>query len=154
MGADEYRKMGTEGSPGTKTFAITGQVANTGLIEVPFGTTLREIIFGIAGGVTGDDGSIDEKNFKAVQIGGPSGACLTPEHLDLPLDFDSLKTVGGNGRFRRTCSNEPVDLQWSRLPDTLCSLHRTSPAGNVFYGREGTKQMLALMDDITTGKAE
>ncbi|HNZ29075.1 MAG TPA: NAD(P)H-dependent oxidoreductase subunit E, partial [Candidatus Goldiibacteriota bacterium] len=93
-GPQEYKKMGTKTSPGTKTFAVTGQVANTGLIEVPFGTTLREIIFGIAGGVTGEGGKVDEANFKAVQIGGPSGACLTAKHLDLQLDFENLKNAG------------------------------------------------------------
>ena len=89
-----YKKTGTAGSPGTKTFALTGHVANTGLIEVPFGTTLREIIFNIGGGVLNSKGKIDNSDFKAVQIGGPSGGCLTEEHLDIPLDFDSLKTVG------------------------------------------------------------
>ena len=93
-GAVEYRTVGTENSPGTKTFALTGHVANTGLIEVPFGTTLREIIFNIGGGVTDEQGNIVEDGFKAVQIGGPSGGCLTKEHLDLPLDFDSLTSIG------------------------------------------------------------
>ena len=103
-GAAEYRRLGTPNSPGTKTFALTGHVANTGLIEVPFGTTLREIIFEIGGGVTDDEGRILEEGFKAVQIGGPSGGCLTKEHLDLPLDFDSLKKVGamiGSGEIGR-----------------------------------------------------
>ncbi len=153
MGADEYRKMGTEGSPGTKTFAITGQVANTGLIEVPFGTTLREIIFGIAGGVTGDDGSIDEKNFKAVQIGGPSGACLTPEHLDLPLDFDSLKTVGamvGSGGL--VVMNQSTCMV--KIAGYFMQFTQNESCGKCVLCREGTKQMLALMDDITTGKAD
>ena len=93
-GAIRFRQLGTPGSPGTKTFALTGHVANTGLIEVPFGTTLREIVYNIGGGITADDGSIDPRGFKAVQIGGPSGGCLTRDHLDLPMDFDSLRTVG------------------------------------------------------------
>ena len=87
-GSKWYKTYGTENSPGTKAFALTGNVKNTGLIEVPMGTTLREIIFNIGGGITGD------KKFKAVQIGGPSGGCLTEEHLDMPLDFDSLKDAG------------------------------------------------------------
>lgn len=80
-----------------KTFALTGEVNNTGLIEVPMGTTLREIIFDIGGGVR------NGKKFKAVQIGGPSGGCLTEEHLDIPMDYDNLIKAGSNGRFRRTC---------------------------------------------------
>ena len=87
-GADWYRSIGTEGSPGTKTFSLTGSIENTGLIEVPMGTTLREIIFDIGGGLKSGAA------FKAVQIGGPSGGCLTEEHLDVPLDFDSVKKYG------------------------------------------------------------
>ena len=86
-GADWFRTIGTEGSPGTKTFSITGSIENTGLIEVPMGTTLREMIYDIGGGIKGGG------EFKAVQIGGPSGGCLTAEHLDVGLDFDSVKTV-------------------------------------------------------------
>ena len=87
-GAAWFRSVGTEGSPGTKAFALTGNVVNTGLIEVPMGTTLREVVYDIGGGIK------NGKKFKAVQIGGPSGGCLTEEHLDLPMDFDSLKKVG------------------------------------------------------------
>ena len=87
-GAKWFRGIGTEGSPGTKAFALTGNITNTGLIEVPMGTTLREIIFDIGGGMK------DGAEFKAVQIGGPSGGCLTEEHLDLSLDFDSLTKAG------------------------------------------------------------
>ena len=93
-GPEQYKAVGTEKSPGTKTFALTGHVANTGLIEVPFGTTLREIIYNIGGGVTNNKGEVTTEDFKAVQIGGPSGGCLTPDMLDLPLDFDSLKSAG------------------------------------------------------------
>lgn len=81
-GPSEYRKLGTAASPGTKTYALTGHVANTGLIEVPFGATLKHIVFDIGGGVLGKDGTPDNKSFKAVQIGGPSGGCLTAEHLE------------------------------------------------------------------------
>ena len=89
-GVDWYRHIGTEKSPGTKAFALTGNVVNTGLIEVPMGTTVREVIFDIGGGIP------EGKKFKAVQIGGPSGGCCcaSSEHLDLPLDFDSLKKIG------------------------------------------------------------
>ena len=87
-GADWFSSMGTEKSKGTKTFALTGEVNNTGLIEVPMGTTLREIVFDIGGGIRGG------KKFKAVQIGGPSGGCLTEEHLDLPMDYDNLIAAG------------------------------------------------------------
>ena len=88
-GVDWYRHIGTEKSPGTKAFALTGNVVNTGLIEAPMGTTVREVIFDIGGGIP------DGKKFKAVQIGGPSGGCCcaSSEHLDLPLDFDSLKKI-------------------------------------------------------------
>lgn len=87
-GAKWFCTIGTESSPGTKAFAITGNIANTGLIEVPMGTTLREVVYTVGGGMRG------EGQFKAVQIGGPSGGCLTEKDLDLPLDFDSLKKVG------------------------------------------------------------
>lgn len=87
-GANWYKTIGTEGSPGTKAFAVTGSINNTGLIEVPMGTTLREIVYDIGGGIK------NNKKFKAVQIGGPSGGCLIGTHLDLPLDFDSLKKMG------------------------------------------------------------
>jgi len=93
IGADGYRKRGTKESPGTKTFALTGHVANSGLIEMPFGATARDHLRR-AGGMTSDTGKAVSDGFKAVQIGGPSGGCLTRDHLDLPIDFDSLKTVG------------------------------------------------------------
>ena len=109
-GPAAYKSVGTPGSPGTKTFALTGHVANTGLIEVPFGATLREIVMTIGGGVIDKNNRPDKAGFKAVQIGGPSGGCLTQEHLDLPLDFDSLRSVGamvGSGGLvvmnQRTC---------------------------------------------------
>ena len=87
-GAKWYRSIGPENSPGTKAFALTGSVKNTGLIEVPMGTSLREVIYDIGGGIKGD------AKFKAVQIGGPSGGCLITPHLDVSLDFDSLKKMG------------------------------------------------------------
>lgn len=94
-GAEWFKGIGVEKSPGTKAFAITGDIENTGLIEVPMGTTLREVIYDVGGGIRGGG------KFKAVQIGGPSGGTLTEKDLDLPLDFDSVKKAGamiGSGR--------------------------------------------------------
>ncbi|MBI9016675.1 MAG: NADH-quinone oxidoreductase subunit NuoF [Phycisphaerae bacterium] len=152
-GVETYRSLGTEKSPGTKTFALTGHVANTGLIEVPFGTTLREIVYNIGGGVTDDTGKITDQNFKAVQIGGPSGGCLTPDHLDLPLDFDSLKEVGamvGSGGLvvmnQNTCMVQIAHFFMQFTQNESC--------GKCVPCREGTKQMLALLEDIINGNAD
>jgi NADH-quinone oxidoreductase subunit F len=152
VGAHAYRSMGTEGSPGTKTFAVTGHVANTGLVEMPFGSTLREIVFQVAGGMTSDDGKPMNDGFKAVQIGGPSGGCLTRDHLDLPLDFDSLKKVGamvGSGGLvvmnRSTCMVSVARFFMQFTQEESC--------GKCVLCREGTKQMLALLDDIIEGRA-
>ena len=151
-GAAWYRAMGTEKSPGTKTFALTGHVANTGLIEVPFGATLRKIVFDIGGGVTKKGGAIDTEAFKAVQIGGPSGGCLTREHLDLPMDFDSLISIGamvGSGGLvvmnQETCMVQVAKFFMQFTQNESC--------GKCVPCREGTKQMLALLDDITEGRA-
>jgi NADH-quinone oxidoreductase subunit F len=150
-GVEEFRKLGTSTSPGTKTFALTGHVANTGLIEVPFGTTLREIVYEIGGGVTDDDGNIMEDDFKAVQIGGPSGGCLTPEHLDLPLDFDSLKSIGamvGSGGLvvmnKNTCMVQIAKFFMQFTQNESC--------GKCIPCREGTKQMLEMLNMITEGE--
>ncbi len=151
-GPAQYKAIGTEKSPGTKTFALTGHVANTGLIEVPFGTTLREIVYNIGGGVTDDAGNITGDDFKAVQIGGPSGGCLTPDMLDLPMDFDSLKTVGamvGSGGLvvmnKQTCIVTIARFFMQFTQNESC--------GKCVPCREGTKQMLALLDDIIEGRA-
>ncbi len=152
-GPQEYKKMGTKTSPGTKTFAVTGQVANTGLIEVPFGTTLREIIFGIAGGVTGEGGKVDEANFKAVQIGGPSGACLTAKHLDLQLDFENLKNAGamvGSGGL--VVMNQSTCMV--KIAGYFMQFTQNESCGKCVLCREGTKQMLWIMNDICEGKAQ
>jgi NADH-quinone oxidoreductase subunit F len=152
MGAAEFRRLGTKGSPGTKTFALTGHVANTGLIEVPFGATLREIIFEIGGGIIDDAGKPFPGGFKAVQIGGPSGGCLIEEHLDLPLDFDSLRGVGamvGSGGLvvmnKNTCMVKMARFFMQFTQNESC--------GKCVLCREGTKQMLALLDDIIAGEA-
>jgi NADH-quinone oxidoreductase subunit F len=151
-GAEEFRRIGTPKSPGTKTFALTGHVPNSGLIEVPFGATLRQIIFEIGGGVTDAKGRIRDDAFKAVQIGGPSGGCLTQEHLDLPLDFDSLRGVGamvGSGGLvvmnAQTCM-----VQVARF---FMQFTQNESCGKCVLCREGTKQMLALLDDIIDGRA-
>lgn len=152
-GAIRFRQLGTPGSPGTKTFALTGHVANTGLIEVPFGTTLREIVHNIGGGVTKNDGSIDPTGFKAVQIGGPSGGCLTQEHLDLPMDFDSLRTVGamvGSGGL--VAMNQ--DTCMVSVARFFMEFTQRESCGKCVLCREGTRQMLALMDDIIEGRAD
>ncbi len=143
--ADWFAKMGTETSKGTKTFALTGEVNNTGLIEVPMGTTLREIVFDIGGGIRGG------KKFKAVQIGGPSGGCLTEEHLDLPMDYDSLLKAGamvGSGGLvvmnEDTCIVEVARFFMNFTQHESC--------GKCVPCREGTKNMLKILEKIVAGE--
>ncbi len=151
-GAGAFRALGTETSPGTKTFALTGHVANTGLIEVPFGATLRHIVYNVGGGVTDDAGKVTGEGFKAVQIGGPSGGCLTEDHLELPLDYDSLRQVGamvGSGGLvvmnQATCMVSIARFFMQFTQNESC--------GKCVLCREGTRQMLALLDDIIEGRA-
>ena len=146
-GADWFSSMGTETSKGTKTFALTGEVNNTGLIEVPMGTTLRQIVFDIGGGIRGG------KKFKAVQIGGPSGGCLTEEHLDLPMDYDSLIKAGamvGSGGLvvmaEDTCIVEVARFFMNFTQNESC--------GKCVPCREGTKNMLRILEKIVAGKGE
>ncbi len=146
-GADWYRSIGTEGTPGTKTFSLTGSIQNTGLIEVPMGTTLREIIFDIGGGLKGGT------NFKAVQIGGPSGGCLTEEHLDVPLDFDTVKKYGaivGSGGLvvmdDNTCMVEVARFFMGFTQRESCG--KCGPC------RIGTKRMLEILERITAGEGK
>lgn len=146
-GSEWFKKIGTESSTGTKTFALTGNIKNAGLIEVPMGTTLREIIFDIGGGVR------DGGQFKAVQIGGPSGGCLTEEHFDLPLDFDSLSKVGaiiGSGGLvvmdQNTCMVEVARFFMDFTQKESC--------GKCVPCREGTKRMLEILNRIVDGKGE
>ena len=153
MGPDAYARLGTETSKGTKTFALTGHVVNTGLIEVPFGTTLRQIVDDIGEGVTDDDGTVRLSAFKAVQIGGPSGGCLNREHLDMPLDYENLQKVGamvGSGGLvvmnEQTCM-----VQIARF---FMQFTQNESCGKCVVCREGTKQMLALLDDIIEGRAD
>jgi len=146
-GSAWFKGIGTENSTGTKTFALTGNIQNAGLIEVPMGTTLREVIFDIGGGVR------DGGEFKAVQIGGPSGGCLTEEHFDLPLDFDSLSKVGaiiGSGGLvvmdKKTCMVEVARFFMDFTQKESC--------GKCVPCREGTKRMLEILNRIVDGKGE
>ena len=143
-GAAWFRSVGTEGSPGTKAFALTGNVVNTGLIEVPMGTTLREVVYDIGGGIK------NGKKFKAVQIGGPSGGCLTEEHLDLPMDFDSLKKVGaiiGSGGLvvmdEDSCMVNIAQFFMNFICEESCG--KCTPC------REGTTRMNEILTRITHG---
>jgi NADH-quinone oxidoreductase subunit F len=152
QGAAAFRELGTPASPGTKTFALTGHVANTGLIEVPFGTSLRHIVYQVGGGVTGKDGRVAETAFKAVQIGGPSGGCLTREHLDLPMDFDNLTRIGamvGSGGL--VVMNQ--DTCMVSVARFFMQFTQNESCGKCVPCREGTRQMLALLDDIVEGRA-
>ena len=144
-GAEWFRSVGTEGSTGTKAFALTGNVNNTGIVEVPMGITLREVVFDIGGGIK------DGKAFKAVQIGGPSGGCLTPEHLDLPLDFDSLTKVGaivGSGGLvvmdENTCMVDTARFFMNFICKESCG--KCTPC------REGTARMLEILEAICDGE--
>jgi NADH-quinone oxidoreductase subunit F len=148
-GAAWYKSIGPENSPGTKAFALTGNIENTGLIEVPMGTSLRDVIFDVGGGMKKkSDGSPGE--FKAVQIGGPSGGCLTKEHLDLPLDFDSLKKaeamIGSGGLVvmdDHTCMVEIARFFMNFTQHESC--------GKCVPCREGTRRMLEILERITAG---
>ena len=144
-GAEWFKSIGTEGSPGTKAFAVTGSINNTGLIEVPMGTTLREIVYEIGGGIK------NGKDFKAVQIGGPSGGCLIGDHLDVALDFDSLKKMGamiGSGGLvimdEDTCMVEVARFFMNFTQNESC--------GKCIPCREGTKRMLEILEDIVAGR--
>ncbi len=146
-GAEWYASIGTERSKGTKVFALTGKINNTGLAEVPMGITMREIIYDIGGGIC------DGRKFKAVQIGGPSGGCLPEELLDLPVDYDSLIQVGammGSGGLvvmdDSTCM---VDVAKFFLNFT-----QTESCGKCTPCREGTKRMLEILTRITDGEGQ
>ena len=147
MGAARYAEVGTAGSKGTKIFALAGKVNNTGLVEVPMGTTLRQIIFDIGGGIPRG------RKFKAAQMGGPSGGCVPARYLDLPIDYDSVKQVGaimGSGGLivmdEATCM---VDI--ARFFTEFC--HKES-CGKCVPCRIGTKRMLEILTRITEGRGE
>ncbi len=146
-GAEWFSTMGTEKSKGTKTFALAGDVKNTGLIEVPFGITLREIIFEVGGGIKGD------KNFKAVQTGGPMGGCLPEKLLDLPVDYETLGQAGsimGSGGMivmdEETCMVDIARFFMEFTQDESC--------GKCVPCRVGTRRILEILEDICDGKGK
>ena len=146
-GADWFTGMGTEGSKGTKIFSLVGKINNTGLVEVPMGVTLRDIIFTIGGGIP------KEKKFKAVQTGGPSGGCLPEERLDTQVDFDELTNAGsmmGSGGMiimdEDTCMVDVARYFLEFLTGESC--------GKCVPCREGIRQMLKILTSITTGKGK
>ena len=146
-GADWFASIGTEKSKGTKVFALGGKVENIGLVEIPMGTSLREIIFEIGGGIS------NGKKFKAVQTGGPSGGCLTEEYLDTPIDYDSLTALGSmmgsGGMIVMDEDNCMVDIAKFFLEFTV-----EESCGKCPPCRIGTKRMLEILEKITEGKGE
>ncbi len=146
-GAAKFVKYGTERSKGTKVFALGGKINNVGLVEIPMGTTLRELIYDIGGGIP------NGKKFKAIQTGGPSGGCLTEEDLDTPIDFDTLvargSMMGSGGAIVMDEDNCMVDVAKFYM-EFICeeSCGKCSPC------RIGTKRMLELLTKITKGKAQ
>ena len=151
MGADKFSKIGTAGSAGTKTFAVTGHIANTGLVEVPMGTTLRQVINDVAGGTTDSDGTVSPDSFKAAQIGGPSGGCLTRDHLDVGLDYESLKAAGamvGSGGLV-VMNNKTCMVNVARF---FLEFTKRESCGKCVPCREGTDQMLSMLTDIVEGR--
>ena len=146
-GADWFKGIGTEKSAGTKVFALGGKIVNTGLVEVPMGTTVREIIFDIGGGIP------NGKKFKAAQTGGPSGGCIPAHLLDTPVDYDSLMAIGSmmgsGGLIVMDEDNCMVDIAKFFLEFTV-----DESCGKCTPCREGTKRMLELLTKITDGKGE
>ena len=145
-GAEWFASMGTEKSKGTKVFALGGKINNTGLVEVPMGTTLREIIEEIGGGIP------NGKKFKAAQTGGPSGGCIPAEHLDVPIDYDNLIAIGsmmGSGGLivmdEDTCMVDIAKVFLEFTVDESCG--KSTPC------RVGTKRMYEILDKITRGEA-
>lgn len=146
-GAEWFASIGTEKSKGTKVFAIGGKINNTGLAEIPMGTTLREVIYDIGGGIPGG------KAFKAAQTGGPSGGCVTKDHLDVPIDYDSLTALGsmmGSGGLivmdEDTCMVDIAKFFLEFTVDESCG--KCPPC------RIGTKRMLEILERITEGKGK
>ncbi len=146
-GADKFAAIGTEGSKGTKVFALGGKVNNVGLVEVPMGTTIRDLIFDIGGGIP------DDKKFKALQTGGPSGGCLTEKDLDVEIDFDTLKArgsmMGSGGAIVMDEDNCMVDVAKFYM-EFICdeSCGKCSPC------RIGTRRILEILNKITEGRGE
>lgn len=146
-GSQWFSSIGTEKSKGTKVFALGGKINNTGLLEIPMGTTLREVIFEIGGGIP------NGKKFKAVQTGGPSGGCITADHLDTPIDYDNLvalgSMMGSGGMIVMDEDNCMVDIARFFLDFTV-----DESCGKCTPCREGTKRMLEILEKITDGKGE
>ena len=145
LGASEYMKIGTTGSTGTKIFSLVGKIKNTGLIEVPMGITIKEIVYDIGGGSPG------KAKIKAVQTGGPSGGCIPVSKFDLPIDYDSLAKAGsimGSGGMivmdENTCMVDVAKYFMNFLKDESC--------GKCFSCRKGTQRMYELLDDISAGR--
>jgi NADH:ubiquinone oxidoreductase subunit F (NADH-binding) len=145
-GAEAYAKVGTEKSKGTKVLALSGQINNTGLIEIPMGTTLRQIVFEIGGGIPGG------KKFKAVQTGGPSGGCIPAQFLDLPVDYEALLSIGSfmgsGGMIIMDETSCMVDV--ARYFMEFC---KSESCGKCVPCRVGTAHMYDLLTKITTGEA-
>jgi NADH-quinone oxidoreductase subunit F len=146
-GPDWYAEIGTKGSKGTKIFSLVGKINNTGLVEVPMGISLREIIYDIGGGIPGG------RAFKAVQTGGPSGGCLPAEMLDLPIDYESLTQAGsimGSGGMivmdDKTCMVDVAKYFLNFLRDESC--------GKCVSCREGTQRMWEIVQEITEGRGK
>ncbi len=146
-GPEWYAAIGTENSKGTKVFSLVGAVNNTGLVEVPMGTTLRQMVYDLGGGIRGG------KEFKAVQTGGPSGGCIPQQFLDLPVDYDSLQSVGsimGSGGMivmdETSCMVDVARYFMSFLHDESCG--KCTPC------REGTKHLLEILTEITKGNGK
>src|SRR5699024_8452154 len=143
-GAEWYSSIGTANSKGTKVFALGGNVNNVGLVEVPMGTTLREIVFDIGGGIP------DGKGFKAAQTGGPSGGCIPAEHMDTPIDYESLAQIGSmmgsGGLIVMDNSKCMVNLAKFYLGFTV-----DESCGKCTPCRIGTKRMLEILERITEG---
>lgn len=146
-GADWFNSIGTEDSKGTKVFTLGGAITNTGIIEVPMGTTLREIIYDIGGGILGG------REFKAVQTGGPSGGAITADHLDTEIDYESLQALGSmmgsGGMIVMDDTNCMVDIARFFLEFTV-----DESCGKCTPCREGTKRMLEILEKITSGQGE
>jgi NADH-quinone oxidoreductase subunit F len=143
-GADWFLQIGTEKSKGTAVFALAGKVVNTGLVEVPMGTTLRQLIFNVGSGIS------KGKRFKAVQIGGPSGGCLSEETIDIPIDFDSLQKSGammGSGGMV-VLDEDDCMVEMARY---FLDFTQKESCGKCTLCRLGTKQMLEIFKDITKG---
>jgi NADH-quinone oxidoreductase subunit F len=146
-GAERFAVTGTEGSKGTAVFALAGKVVNTGLVEVPMGTTLRQVIFDVGSGIK------EGKRFKAVQIGGPSGGCLPESALDLPIDFDSLTGAGammGSGGMI-VLDEDDCMVEIARY---FLEFTQRESCGKCTFCRLGTKQMLVVLDEFTKGRGK